>query len=186
MNNRWLPTNDESSFIPLDLISTSITECPPLHSESKTVALTTFKKPTTTQNTYIPKYVIPQESHHHLDHYYYHQLHQQISSNNINITNQEETSEQPETMNVYYYKQQLENQSTDASKLNSRGCSEFDEVVQQSSSLESSKKEIIEDKEKSILFCGFNQLNNLFSVGTEQGFYVYSTGNLRERTKMCK
>ncbi|KAF0980439.1 hypothetical protein FDP41_013653 [Naegleria fowleri] len=46
------------------------------------------------------------------------------------------------------------------------------------------KHEIVEDKEKNILFFGFNQLNSLFAVGTEQGFYVYSTQNLKERTKM--
>lgn len=174
MNNRWLPTNDDSSFIPLDLLSSSITECPPLHSESKTESLTTLKKPSNTQNSYIPKRINSKETRHHLDHYYYHQLQQEIRE------------DPDQTMNIFYYKQQSENQSNDP-KLATRGCSEFDEVVQQSSSIEGgSKKEIIEDKEKSILFCGFNQLNNLFAVGTEQGFYVYSTGSLRERTKMCK
>lgn len=204
MNNRWLPStnNDhQSSFIlPSSLTSLATSpfdqsfssageELPPLHSESKTTALTTLRKPPTTLNSYIPR-SIPKDTHHHLDHFFYHQLlqeeQQQQSNNNNNINQINSTTTTTTTMNVYYYKQQSES-TVPETKSTNRGLSELDEVVQQSSSMQesaSSKKEIIEDKEKSILFCGFNQLNNLFAVGTEQGFYVYSTHNLKERTRM--
>lgn len=112
-----------------------------------------------------------------------------LSFHSNNHNNKKSTVEQQPFMNVYYYKQLANNHSTDNQPSpSSRGLSDLDEVVQQSTSMQDSgaKHEIVEDKEKNILFFGFNQLNSLFAVGTEQGFYVYSTQNLKERTKMCK
>jgi len=92
-------------------------------------------------------------------------------------------------MNVYQYKLSESSGVNEQPKSPSRGAiSDLDEVVQQSSSMQegASKKEVVEDSNKSILFFGFNQVNSLFAVGTEQGFYVYSTREPKERTKMCR
>ncbi|KAL9654058.1 hypothetical protein ABK040_011602 [Willaertia magna] len=137
------------------------------------------QQPTTkvcTATPFFPKNLEDIPKNHPLDHYYYHQLKEKRQDNNNNPTS--------ETMNIYRYKSDNQEQSK-SSNNRSGSLNELDEVVQQSMQESSGvKKEIIEDKEKRLLFFGFNQTNNLFSVGTEQGFYVYSVYSLKEKTKM--